>query len=179
ARTTCAEIHRPGRWRSFGLKAAVDRATVDIAAFLWITNYLWKGLWKTQPVGCGYLGAGEFNAHRDGHLGVQPDLDLVRPCGLDRVRDEDLPAVDLRAAGGAHRIGDVARADRAEQAAVRASAPLEPDGQPLQLPGDRLRVLEGPDLTRRAGPLDQVNLLLATARPRDRESAGQQVVASI
>ena len=38
--------------------------------------------------------------------------------------------------------------------------PLEPDGQPLQLAGDRLRVLKGADLAGRAGPLDQVDLLL-------------------
>src|SRR5689334_12180038 len=87
----------------------VERAVEKPANWLWI------------------LGAGDFDAHRGGYLGVQPDLDLVRPRGLDRVRDEDLPAVDLGPAGGAHGLGDVARADRAEQAAVRAGAPLEPD----------------------------------------------------
>src|SRR5689334_3711263 len=110
---------------------------------------------------------------------MQPDLDLVRARRLDRVGHEDLPAVELRAAGGADRFGDVGRAHRAEQPAVRAGPALEADGQPLQLAGHGLRVLEGADLARRAGPLDQVNLLLAAARPRDREAAGQQVVTAV
>src|SRR6201996_5053391 len=59
------------------------------------------------------------------------------------------------------------------------SRPFEPAGQPLQLARHRLGVVEGADLTGRAGPLDQVDLLFPAARPGDREPAGHQVVAAI
>src|SRR5580658_1458304 len=128
--------------------------------------------------GCG-LRAGDLEVDRGGHLGVQPDLDAVRARGLDRVRHHDGALVDLRAARFLQRSRDVGRAHRAEEAAVRAGPPLDPDGQLLQPAGHRLGVFHGADLAGRAGPLDQVNLLLPTAGPGDPEPARHQVVPAI
>ena len=152
---------------------------MDTAPFLWTTDCLWKALWKTA---CGCETA-------QAPVTSTPTVALTSGCS--RIWTLYGPAVLIgsgttifrRSISGppAARTASAmsAGADRAEQPAVRARPPLEPDVQPLQLAGHRLGVLEGADLAGRAGPLDQVDLLLPAARPADREPAGHQVVAAV
>src|SRR3984885_5823100 len=133
---------------------------------------------ENTAYGCG-LCAGDLDVDRGGHLGVEAHLDAVRARGLDRVGDHDRALVDIRAARILQRGRDVGGADRAEQAAGRAGPPVDPEGQLLQPAGHRLRVFHCADLAGRAGPFDQLDLLLATARPVDTEPARHEVVPAV
>src|SRR5271155_2158748 len=100
-----------------------------------------------------------------GDLGVQPDADLVRAERLNRVADLDPAPVEYGTARLEDRLGDVGGPDRAEQPAVAARAPPHPHLQTLKLVGDELGVRCTADLAGRAGPLDQLDLLLRAAGP--------------
>src|ERR1035441_7833663 len=113
------------------------------------------------------------------HLRVQPHRNLMSAYRLDRVGDLDLPLVQLRSARGLDGGGDVSRRHRAEQPPAAARAGLQPDrqgGEPVgRVPG----IVQAADLARRAGPLDQVDLLLRAASPAHRQPARDQVVAAV
>ena len=82
------------------------------------------------------------------------------------VRDLDPAPVEFRAARLPHRVGDVRRAHRAEQPPLRAGPHVQPDGERGQPLGRLLGVVQAADVPGRAGPLDQVDLLLGAAGPR-------------
>src|SRR5208282_179605 len=125
------------------------------------------------------LAGGDLDVDRGADFGVQPDPDLVRAHGLDRVADLDPAPVEFRAAGLADGGRDVRRTDRAEQPTARARAPAHPHLQALEPSRHGLRVLDAADLPGRAGPLDQLDLLLRAAGPVHREAARDQVVAAV
>src|ERR1039457_3610607 len=125
------------------------------------------------------LASGDLDVDRGADVGVQPDPDLVRAHGLDRVGHLDPAPVELRAARPAHRGGDVSRPDRAEQPAATAGPAAHQHVQALELARDGLGVLEAADFPGRPGSLDQLDLLLGAARPAHREAARDQVVAAV
>src|SRR6516162_4148355 len=101
------------------------------------------------------------------------------PDGLDRARHLDPAPVELGPSGGAHRLRDVGRADRAEQAPAVAGLDGQPDVQRGEPARGLLGVVQATDVPGRARPLDQVNLLFRTTRPAHGEAAGDQVVAAV
>src|SRR5580693_197835 len=105
-----------------------------------------------RPGGRRLLAGGDLDVDRGADFGVQPDPDLVRAHGLDRVANLDPAAVEFGAAGLAHGGRDIRGPDRAEQPAAAARAPAHPHLQALELPGHGLRVLDAADLPGRSGP---------------------------
>ena len=71
-------------------------------------------------------GADDLDVQRGADLRVQPDRNLVRPEGLDRVAHLDAAPVEFGAARGADRGRDVRRAHRAEQPPGSACLGLQP-----------------------------------------------------
>ncbi len=101
---------------------------------------------KVEASGAGVCLAGDdVDVDRGADLGVEPDADLVRADGLDRVADLDPPPVEFGTARLADRLGDVGGPDRAEQPAGSAPA--------------RRRI-------RTCSPSSCVAITLASSRPR-------------
>src|SRR5690606_20346232 len=119
----------------------------------------------------------DVDGRRD--LGVQLDGDLVRAGALDRVDDLDAAAVDLGPAGGLHGVGDVARGDRAEQAAGLAGAGGQAHLQGAELAGDFLGGADVADLTGGARLADGLDLALGAAGPAHGVAARDEVVAAV
>src|SRR5690625_4016006 len=99
--------------------------------------------------------------------------------GLDRIADLDTALINRWPTGRFDRVGDIGRRHRTEQPAALARSLVQPDGHAAELLGDLLGIVEVADIARIAGAADLVNLLLATARPPDRQPARQQVVTAI
>src|ERR1700684_3626776 len=78
------------------------------------------------------LARGDFEVDGGADLGVEPDPDLVRAYGLDRVTDLDRAPVRFGPARLAHGGRDVGGADGTEQPAVAARPPPHPPLPPLQ-----------------------------------------------
>ena len=121
--------------------------------------------------GGGPLVSDDLDVDGGGDFGVQTDPDLMGPDGLDRVGDLDPAPVELRATGGADRVRDVTRADRAEQPAGRTGPGGQPHLQRGELGGGLLGVVEATDVTGGPRPLDQVTCfspprVQRMARPR-------------
>src|SRR5580700_9364072 len=145
-----------------------------------LTTWASRACRLARPAGEAWGLAGhDVDVDPGGDLGMQPDADLVRADGLDRVTDLDPAAVEYGTARLADRRGDVGGPDRAEQPAVAARAPPHPHVQLLELAGDDLGVLQAADLAGRPGPLDEADLLLRAAGPQHREAARDQVVAAV
>src|SRR4051794_6174294 len=113
-----------------------------------------------------------------GDIRVQFELRLVGADRLDVTRQLDAATVHLGTAGRPDRRRDLGRGDRAEEASAVAGARLQLDLQVLELGLDLVRVTEVADLTGRAGPLDDLDLLLRALGPRDRVALGEQEVAT-
>src|SRR5699024_898739 len=116
---------------------------------------------------------------RGSDLGVQANLDPVVTDRLDRTLDLDPTLVQVRTTGGLHGLGDVRGCDRTEQAATLDGALLETHSERVDLSLDLTCLLQGADGTGATGTLDEVDLLLAAPRPRNREPAGKQVVTAV
>src|SRR5690606_21909931 len=114
-----------------------------------------------------------------GHLGVQAYRYLVLAERLDVPGQLDTPAVQLWPASRLHRLDDLARRDRAKQAATGAGPRRQGDLELGELVADLVRLAEVPNLPGRAGPLDRGDLLLGAAAPRDGEPLRKQVVAPV
>src|SRR5258708_10860637 len=125
------------------------------------------------------LGADDFDLESSANLRVQPDSNLVRPDGLDRIVDLDLAPVEFGTAGVPDRRGDVGSRDRPEQPAAAARAGLHRDPEPGQAPSGGRGVINAADLAGRASALDQLDLLLGAAAPAHRQAARHQVVPSV
>src|SRR5699024_8820198 len=116
---------------------------------------------------------------RGNDLGVQANLNPVVTDRLDRVLDLDPALVQVRTTGGLHGLGDVRGRDRTEQAATLAGALLETHGERVDLALDLTCLLQSADVAGATGTLNEVDLLLAAPRPRNREPAGKQVVTAV
>src|SRR5260370_40596341 len=105
------------------------------------------------------LAGGDLDVYRGADFRVQPDPDLVRAHGLDRVAHLDPAPVELRAASLAHGGRDVGGPDRAEQPGAAPRAPPHPHLQPLEPGGYDPPVLRAADLPCRPRPPEQLDLL--------------------
>jgi hypothetical protein len=110
---------------------------------------------------------------------VQTDVGLVGTDRLDVGRQFNLALVDAAQACGLNSVGDVGLLDRAEQAAAFAGLDYQLDRLGGQSGGLLLSIFQGSVLAGSAGSLDGLNLLLATLRPGQGETAGQQVVTCV
>jgi hypothetical protein len=107
--------------------------------------------------------ARDVNRDRDGHFRMQRNAGCGNAQGLDRVLEHHLAPVD-RQAGGGGGVGDVARRNRAVQAARLTRLADDHDGQPADTLGQALGFLAALDVLRlelRALLLEPGDIVLA------------------
>src|SRR5688500_16138819 len=112
-------------------------------------------------------------------VGVHAHGDRVLARRLDAAGQLDPATVELRAAGGGDRSGDVGGGDATEQAAALTGASRHADRETGQLPGDGLRLLVRAHVAGGTRPAERLDLLLGTAGGQDGQTAGQEVVAAV
>nr|BFE66976.1 hypothetical protein GCM10020092_002770 [Actinoplanes digitatis] len=94
-------------------------------------------------------------------------------------RQLEAAPVQGRTARGLHRVDDLGRGDRPEQAAAVAGTRRQGDLEALELALDLVGLAQVADLAGVAGPLDDRDLLLGALGPRNREALRKQVVAAV
>src|SRR5690606_31986445 len=128
---------------------------------------------------CRSLGGDDLQRDDGGDVVVQTNGRLVQTDRLDRVGDVHLALVDRAELGCGDGVGHIGRLDGTEQTALATGLDGQTNLGALELVLQSGRLIEVVDLAGLAGGLDRLDLLGASASPRDGEALGDEVVAGV